>query len=406
MSRTQDQLRFARGPLVILIGFLPVMAIASMTTSMPVMIDHFARGGSCNSFLVPLVVTAPALMIAILAPFAGQLIDRFGRQRPLVVACLIYGVAGCAPLALDSLVAVVASRLVLGVAEAVLITVSATLIADYWNEAGRRFWLTIQGIAGPFLSSGVIAASGYLSEGSWNGVFHLYLLAFPLALGCWFLLPDPKRPEQETGPAPDRAPYSPWIGLALPVLAGTAFAAVLYYVWIVQGGLAFREVGIEAAGRQGEIFALAHLAVILGSFLFWFTSRLLSTGSMVALMLATMGIGLVLIGMARDENTITLGLIVQQTAAGMCVPTLLIWAQRVLPHNVRGRGLGAWSACFFAGQFISPLLFASAKLVEPAVLDRFVIFGAIATAFAVAILLVQITGLKMMTGKSTREDAA
>ena len=49
-------------------------------------------------------------------------------------------------------------------------------------------------------------------------------------------------------------------------------------------------------------------------------------------------------------------MVIQQTGAGMAVPTLIAWAQSKLPVAHRGRGMGVWTAAFFFGQFSSPLL--------------------------------------------------
>lgn len=361
-----------RGVLVICVGFLPVLAIATMTASMPVMLDHFSDWDNAR-FLVPLLVTAPGLMIALLGMFAGAFVDRFGRRRPLVAACILYGVAGCLPLVLDHLYAIIASRLLLGIAEAGLITISATLIADYWDDAGRRFWLTVQGVTGPFLSSAVIAASGHLADIRWNAVFLLYLAAFPLAWGCSRFLHDV--PLTQAARRSGTSAVGKWLTPYAPVLALTMFTASLYYVWIVQGGLAFREIGITSPARQGQIFALAHLGVVLGALVFWGAGRWLGSAGLAALMLGLMGLGLTLLGGAETESEIILGLVVQQAAAGMSVPTMMQWAQRVLPEAVRGKGLGLWAAAFFAGQFLSPAVFAATGVVDSGVLARFALFG-------------------------------
>jgi MFS family permease len=41
-----------------------------------------------------LILTAPALFIAIGAPIAGTIIDRFGRKACWVLAVFLYGLAG------------------------------------------------------------------------------------------------------------------------------------------------------------------------------------------------------------------------------------------------------------------------------------------------------------------------
>lgn len=51
---------------------------------------------------------------------------------------MLYGIVGTAPFFLDSLNALIACRLLLGVAEAAILTIVNTLIADYWDDRGRK----------------------------------------------------------------------------------------------------------------------------------------------------------------------------------------------------------------------------------------------------------------------------
>ena len=44
-----------------------------------------------------MIVAIPALMIAIFAPFAGQIVDRLGRKTLLIVAMFAYAFVGTAP---------------------------------------------------------------------------------------------------------------------------------------------------------------------------------------------------------------------------------------------------------------------------------------------------------------------
>jgi MFS family permease len=69
-------------------------------------------------FVVRLVLTAPALFIAIGAPVVGVLIDKFGRKPLLTVALAIYGIAGSSGLWLDSLGFILVGRALLGMSVA------------------------------------------------------------------------------------------------------------------------------------------------------------------------------------------------------------------------------------------------------------------------------------------------
>lgn len=57
---------------------------------------------------------------------------------------MCYAVLGTAPLYLDSLGAIVASRVGVGLCEAAIMTCCTTLIGDYWSGARRSRYLGLQ----------------------------------------------------------------------------------------------------------------------------------------------------------------------------------------------------------------------------------------------------------------------
>ena len=144
-----------QGMTIVIAAFLPIFAIVSMFPIVASMIAHFNTDPDAAA-KVPLMVTAPGLTIAILAPFAGWFVDTFGRRRLLLICTFFYGLFGTLPFFLDDLNHIFASRLALGVCEAGILTIVNTLIGDYWDNESRRNWLFLQGVIGPFLASGVI----------------------------------------------------------------------------------------------------------------------------------------------------------------------------------------------------------------------------------------------------------
>lgn len=66
--------------------------------------------------------------------------------------------------------------------------------------------------------------------------------------------------------------------------------------------------------------------------------------------------GLAGIGLATSPVMMAAALVVQQTAAGMAVPTLINWTQSKFDYHHRGTGMGVWTAAFFLGQSQSPRL--------------------------------------------------
>src|SRR3954468_23509851 len=72
---------------------LAVLGAVLIAPVLPKMQDHFA-GVAGAGVLVPSVLTVPALLVALTAPFAGLVIDAIDRKRLLIVALLVYAVAG------------------------------------------------------------------------------------------------------------------------------------------------------------------------------------------------------------------------------------------------------------------------------------------------------------------------
>lgn len=384
----------AQAIILVISGFLPILAIVSLTPAVPTILDHFKDVANA-SLLVPVLVSAPGLAIAILAPFAGILVDRFGRRPLLVWATFFYGIAGSLPFFLDSLHAVIASRLLLGVTEAAILTIVNTLIADYYDAKGRRRVLMLQGLAGPAMASGVIALSGLLTTLSWNGMFLIYLIALPIFVGMHFMIFEPGKTASGAPVAQKAdegsAPPFPTRAVALYGVV-TLFASTLYYVFIIQGGLAFREVGVDSPARVGSLIALASLGVPVGALIFgWIGKRLMSL--QIFCFFAFLGVGLAGIGLAPDYESMMVVLVIQQMGAGMTIPILIAWAQSKLPFAHRGRGMGIWASCFFLGQFTSPFFVAGAKAVTGGTVQAaFLTMGIAALAGAGIALLTMARG--------------
>jgi MFS family permease len=390
-----------QGVTIVIAAFLPIFAIVSMFPALPALISNFEDHPNARE-LVPLMVSAPGLAIAILAPFAGFFVDRFGRLPLLLWSTFFYGIFGTAPFFLDDLTLMFASRLLLGVCEAAILTVVNTLIGDYWEDEGRRDWLFLQGIAGPFLASGVILIAGPVSEVRWNAIFLVYLIAFVIFVAMKFALFEPGKSDKPskrhpapavTGPphALDRQPFP----TKAIFLAGalTLFASALYYVFIISGSLVFKEIGVAEPSRISALTAGPSLFVMLGALIFRLLSRFPNAVQLAAFLLMLCG-GLLGMGLATTVPALVGALIVQQTGAGMTVPSLIAWTQTKLPFRHRGRGMGIWTACFFFGQFSSPWLVARVEQIYGTTQSAFVGAGLSGILVAIAILIVAMVARK------------
>lgn len=335
---------------------LTVLVTAILGPSMPAMQAHFA-GVPGADFLVPLTMTAPMLMMALLSIFAGELADRFGRKRLLVGAAALYGVVGIAPLVLDSLVAIIASRFALGIMEAVLMTVSTTMIGDYYDGERRERYMSLQttvAAASAFLLNGL---GGLIAEHGWRAPYATFAVGLLLApLMVIYLWEPPSRATMSVAEAASDG-RSLKRGLLMLICALGAVLGVVFMTVPVHLGYLFGAIGEPSPARIGLAYAINSLGVIVGTFVFgwllgprWRVAWQLAAGAAIA---AT---GFMLMQAAGDYNALAAAGFVNGLGCGILLPTMVTWNMRELPLSRRGFGIGAYQSCFFLGFFFNPLI--------------------------------------------------
>ncbi|MBC2651121.1 MFS transporter [Novosphingobium flavum] len=369
-----------QGLTMIVAGFLPVFAIIAMFPVVQSMIEHF-RDVPDAAQKVPAMVTAPGYAIALLAPFAGLFVDRFGRRPLLLVCTFFYGIIGSAPFFLEDLDAIFYSRFLLGVCEAGILTIVNTLIADYWDDTGRRNWLMLQGLVGPFFQPAVFFLVAAVAAVRWNGGFLVYLIAFPIFIAMYFTLFEPKREQPAAVAVASDSPEAFPLGSALQVGGLTLLASIIYYVFIVNGSIAWSEVGVSDPMAVSKATFIPAMFILAGSVVFRLVSRY-SNAIQIAVFLALLGSGLAGIGLAHSVTSMQLSLVLQQTGAGMAVPALIAWAQSKFAFVHRGRGMGVWTCAFFLGQAISPNIVHAVRGMAGTMQGAFLVMGLIAMGAA------------------------
>ena len=339
-----------QGLLLMFMSCLPVLGAVLLAPVLPRMQDHFADTPHADA-LVPLSLTVPALMIALLAPFAGRIVDRFDRKRLLLAGLVVYAGFGTAPLWLGGLGAIVLSRVGVGLAEAAIMTCCTTLIADYFSGPARNRWLGLQTVFASLSATLFFALGGALGAHSWRTPFWLYASSVVFAVLAAALLWQPRAAAEHTRtelpPLPRRALLAPCL---VSVLGGLVF-----YTPIVELPYLLDHAGVTAVPVIGAVTALASAATAAGAFTFGRINRL-GTATLLPISFALAGAGLVVLGTSGAVPLIVAGAVVSSVGTGLLLPTLLVWALSGLAFEQRGRGTGLWTAALFLGEFVCPLL--------------------------------------------------
>ncbi|WP_201294954.1 MULTISPECIES: MFS transporter [unclassified Nocardiopsis] len=376
---TRRQAGLAQLILLLAASCMPILGSVLIAPVLPQMAREFASVQNAG-VLVPVVLTVPALVIGLTAPFAGALVDRVDRKRVLLVAMVGYSVVGTAPLYLDTLQAIVASRVLLGLFEAAIMTCCTTLIGDYWSGTRRARYLGMQVLTTTFAATVFLLAGGLLGAWGWRTPFWLYLAALALVLPMAALLWQPRRSEPE-GPV-----GLPWRQLAGPCTV-TLFGGVVFYALIVHLSYVLDGAGVTSTGTVGVISAVMSLATAVGAGLFGRVSAV-TPRVLVPVEFGLSALGLGIVFAAPSVPVIVVGAVVTGFGTGLLLPTLVLWAVNRLSFEQRGRGTGLWTGALFVGQFTCPLIVAG---IAASGADLRGSLGVLGAASAVMALLLPLT---------------
>ncbi|WP_405690649.1 MFS transporter [Streptomyces sp. NBC_01185] len=339
---------------------LPILGAVLLAPVLPRMQDHF-EGVPGNAALVPLVLTVPALSLALLAPFAGVIVDRLGRKRLLVVATILYTLFGTVPLWLDSLPGIVVSRVLLGIAEAAIMTCCTTLIGDYYTGKVRDRYLALQTMCASASATVFFVFGGALGAVSWRAPFWLYAVGLLLAPVMARVLPAPapsaKRVAGEEPVEAERRPFPVRRMAGLCLL--TVFGAVVFYAVPVEMSYLLDDLGVESTGVIGGVTAIASAATVVGSIVF---TRLTDRPRRrLPALFSLCAAGFLVMGTAESLPVLIAGAVLNCVGTGLLLPSLLTLAMSRLDFADRGRGTGLWTAAFFLGEFVCPLVLLGGK---------------------------------------------
>lgn len=309
-------------------------------------------------FYIGAIITVPSLCVALFSIPAGWLGDKVGRRRLLIWSMAIYVVVGVMPYFLTDLKAILFSRFAVGIVEAALMTLSTTLIGDFFKGESRNRWLAAQtGVASTFAILAIFIA-GFVGAKDWHNVFLLYL--FPVIFLAMVILFTWEPEESEhLGDSTQQGRWSdiPWGQMAL-ICAITLFGGVMFYTVQIKLPDALKDLGVVLAdgtydsARGGIMTAVASIFVPVGTVCFWLLNPRLSLKAMFVLEFGLLAVGFMLMATLKDPWAFTYAAGLDQIGAGMLLPTLLTWAVAKLPFEVRGRGTGIWNGTFALSQFV------------------------------------------------------
>lgn len=361
---------------LLLIATLGVMSGITVVSSLP-LIAHTFSDIEHIEFLSKLMLTIPSIMIALFAPFAGHIVDKFGRLKPLYTGIVLFIIGGSSGFYLHDFYVILIGRALLGVAVALIMTSSTALIGDYFSEELRHKFMSKQGMAVALGGILFISLGGLLAQIHWSYPFAIYLiplLFFPLLLTSLY---EPEKHSQINEDLDVETKL-------FPVYLTAFFVMVLFYMLPTQ--LPYLIVDILGGKPQTVGFVIA-TAMTFNALTSMQYAKIKAKFSYIQIYTATFvlfGTGLFIVSQADSIAHLFFATAPLGMAFGLLLVNTNAWFLSKVPPHKRGKASGMLTSSFFLGQFSSPLLF------EPIVLAygiQGLFFIISLVAFCTAILL-------------------
>jgi MFS family permease len=349
--------RDSRAVALLMAATLTVMANATISPALPGLQHLFADDPNAT-LLTRLLVPAPSLSIALLAPLTGLAIDRFGRRVLLLTGIILFVISGSAGLYLPDLPTIFMSRIILGVAVALIMTSQTALIGDYFTGETRSALTALQISARNFGGLVFILLAGWVAAMSPRFAFAVYGLALLVLPLTWMVIVEPRRVlssplnRQATG----TGNQGTWRLLFLGLVVLQSLTNMFFFIMPTQLPFFLDAQGYHSATMTGVTLSVLMLTGGIAALLYTRIQRVIGYAGVFALGYAAMAVGFLLLVLSPPVLLTFAGAASVGAGYALVSPTFVALTLNLAPAHRRGLAGGVLTASVFIGQFCSPLL--------------------------------------------------
>lgn len=334
---------------------LTVMAGAIIAPALPQISKEFSHIQGAE-LLSRLVLTLPALFMAILAPLAGFFIDRSGRKTVLLISLILYAIAGTSGLYLNSLEAILVGRAFLGIAVGGLITTVITLIGDYFEGDQRSRFVGIQAAFAGMGGLVFISSGGVLADIHWRLPFAIYVTSLIVWVMAIISIYEPLKATLKSTDSHDDKPSVVKMPSVAFLICGVAlFSAIVFYMIPVQMPFMLNAQEGITNTEIGFAIAFVNVASVTTSLNYGKVKRRLSFEAIMGVVYLTVFTGFFIISRSESYIMMIVGIAISGLGFGLMMPNINLWMISVAPPSLRGRMVGYLNTALFFGMFISPV---------------------------------------------------
>jgi MFS transporter, ACDE family, multidrug resistance protein len=329
--------------------------------AIPAIRDHFGLG----NFEIGLITSVYLLPGVFSAFAAGWVTQRIGERKVVVGGLVVFGLGGCWLLAAHDLGTLLAVRFVQGIVFGALLSMTVGIIGAVAPTGQAAHRGQSRRIVAMAAGEALFPVAGALMLTlAWYAPFGLQILALPLAIVAWFVLPDGVRSSRRDGK--DGPVESVWkapaiVGVQLLGAARFVFKfAVLTYLPV----LAVDQVGMSAT-LLGQLIGVSGALSVVTALLSERLASRLRSSEMIIVCMAVIAVSLVLVGAAGSAVVVAIGLFFYGAQDGVYGVAHNVLANEMSPAGARMAYVGLTGTVRNVGKFVAPLMFGAVSLVLP-----------------------------------------
>ncbi|MHA4836407.1 MFS transporter [Sphingopyxis sp. MSC1_008] len=348
---------------------LPVFVIVSLYAActgatLPIM-PFFLKSMGGTPLILGVVIGAEALCQFVAAPFFGQLSDRLGRKRVLLLlqvgALMSMALLALAP----TIIFVMIARMLFGLTAASF-TVSAAYVADHSAATNRRQAIGI--LMGGVGLGGVVGPgmSGYLADFSLTAPIYaaMALSAISIAVTLVYVKGGIAA---STGGGTEAAETGPRISfksiLSAPLIRVLVLVLLCYFFAY---GMYSSQLAIYLNATFGDAFGPRELSYILAAdgtinilvqlFLLKWAGRFFTERQLIVLICGIVGTGYLTIGLATTLPVFAFAILCVSFGDAMARPTYFAALSVHVPQNRQGIIMGTTQSLIAVTDIVSPVM--------------------------------------------------
>jgi len=332
---------------------LSALAVAGIAPVMPLITQEYAANPQAG-MLVRLMMSGLSAATIAGALVSGLLAARIGTLRLLVACAALYALAGAAVFVIDSLHAIVACRMLQGVANGGLGVLALAVITTRVQPDRRNAWIGFYSVTGTVGVLFLLAAVGAIAELGWRHVFLMFALALPVALVIALTFPSavPEGGEQ-AGPAQTvAAGRIPWGMAGFGLLCGAIITTISMYL-----PYHLADIGLGAPDKVALMMIAGAGAAGLPALGFGRIRARFSAIATFVIGFSVTGVGLVMLALSQSLPMALAAMLLHGLGLGTAVPNLFSAVAEATAPEQRARVIGFVRAAFYAGPLAAqPLL--------------------------------------------------